>query len=208
MRHTKQELRDFLLTHSDYFSEVVAAGIIKIANLNIPHVYDSNKRSLFSHLVRSFAFDYIRKNPRNGLRLDAQQHSMNQSVVLVCSATQLEMRIVTLTAFKPIQQLELPHVSHAGTQGSLFPSPRPAQSPGVVGLSYTRPKLDTEGTPLEEVSITAVRAQAGLKLSDGVADAVIPLSNKFSQIPKRSFDPNAEYEFEADSNDNFGTTRL
>ncbi|RSZ65077.1 hypothetical protein EAH68_02710 [Corynebacterium hylobatis] len=206
MRHTSEELADILLPLSPRLIEAVGAGIASAARSKVPHLLEPHKRALYSHVVRSGIFDHLRENDIEGFVLDEGCHSLNQSVVLRHKSG-LELRFTKLRSIaRDLSTPRIPQLdSLLDSSGALFGLERKSQLPGVVGLSWERPKLDDEGYPLEELEVTAVRAAAGRRLRDGFADVVIPLSDPTLAIPEEAFDPNADdviYRYEVDEADN------
>lgn len=206
MRHTPEELADILLPLSPRFIEAVGAGIAAAARSRVAHLREAHKRALYSHVVRSGIYDHLLKNDIDGLVLDKGCHNQNQSVVLRHESG-LELRFTKLRDIArepstlPIPQLD----SVIDSSDALFGLESQPLLPGVVGLSWERPQLDGEGYPREGLKVTAVRAAAGRKLRDGIADVVIPLSGQALAIPEEAFDPNADdvvYRYEVDEADN------
>lgn len=204
MRHSPQELADLIIPYGSYFAEGLTAGIESVAKIKFPGIYAANKRALLSHNIRSKAFDYFEANPQDDLSIMHKLHHLNQAIGFIHEESGLEIRIRKLKGISVAPQLVIPRINEdPAITNTLFDLERQFQNPGLVVVSYESPKLDKNGLPTEEIELTAVRPKLNTKIKDGVADAIIPLTNSLSAIPKSaSFDPNVDdYIFEEDKDD-------
>lgn len=201
MRHTPEQLHDLLNPFTQHFHDALYAGCRAAGRSGLGRVLGPDKKSMFSHAVRSEAYEYLRANPLDDFELSAKHHRFNQAVVLHHKSG-LELRIVRLASFhpsldQPITGLsEDPAITRAITTLNLQ-----FQAPGVVGISWERP--DFEGKePVGQIPLTAIRSVEGRKLRDGRADAIIPLHGTSSLIPEFGFDPDlADTRFKIEEED-------
>lgn len=189
MRHTRTELHDLFAPHAQQLQDAVFAGCLRAYNSNLSNLLDPSKKALFSHIVRSEAYEYLRLNPLDGFELDSASHPQNQAVVLIHQESGLEARLVKLIGTTP-QDTPLPHIDEdPAITPFLFGTDLQFQKPGVVAISWERPTITDEG-PSAPIPLTIIRAAPDTRLRQGIADAVIPLSASSTLIPKASFDPN------------------
>lgn len=202
MRFTRDDLSDLFLPCAQHFHDTLHAGCLAAGSSNIQRILSSDKKSLFSSVVRAEAFEYLTLNPIPGFTLCRKEHRKNQAVVLTHDDTHLEVRVVRLTSFSPAVDVPIygidadPSIAKAIAELDLQ-----FQNPGVVGVSWETPAFNGS-EPTESIPLTLVRAAPGTKLRDGRADAIIPLLGTSTLIPDSSFNPDlADSKFTIEDED-------